>query len=224
MNLINNLLLTYNLLLHPIEVAIIDTGVKDQYVKNLCDDKSLLDYTQTDTYDYHGHGTNILGIISNGLNKKICYRIYKVYTGRILEKENPIRNTILALNNILLNNVSLVNISMAGGENDAIEGQLIKKLLDKNVKIVVAAGNDNVNLNNNCKIYPACYDAQRILIVGNGNSEKNRNLNSNYGSNVVKIWRWGNNINSNDITLSGTSQSAAIYSNELIKNILYNTK
>lgn len=107
-------------------------------------------------------------------------------------------------------NPDIIHIS-AGGLGFILKEEIqINHLLKKNIKIVAAAGNEQMNLDLNCNYYPACYD-KRIYVIGNyGNY-------SNYG-NVVDKYINGKDQTGFGVTLSGTSQSAAKFTNELLRD------
>jgi hypothetical protein len=50
-----------------------------------------------------------------------------------------------------------INISMSGFIYFESELNIIEKMASKGVKIAVAAGNNNIDLDFTCKVYPACY-------------------------------------------------------------------
>jgi hypothetical protein len=103
--------------------------------------------------------------------------------------------------------VDIVNYSSSGFSSNAAEAQLLHLLYNKGIKVVVAAGNESRDLDENCNVFPACYYPYVIPVgnIGNG---------SNHGK-IVTVVRNGNHQCYNDHCFSGTSQATALYSSEL---------
>lgn len=207
-----------SLLAKTIKIAVIDTGFNmnmSQHVK-LCPKEEHKDFTGNGINDINGHGTNIAGLIAKG-NENIdyCLLIINFYDETATGKVSLLR-TIDSLKYALKQNVDIINLSMGGGGTNKTERQLIKTILNKNIKIVAAAGNEGNNLDEACIYYPACYD-ERIHIIGNTS-------NGNMGEKVIDEFIDGNKKEIFGITLSGSSQSAAIFTNRLLKNYKRNEK
>jgi len=201
-----------------IRLAIIDSGLDtSKYSTNICPD-GLYDLTlpvpgrvKTMTDDM-GHANNIIGIISDKLkNTDYCLYVFKVYSKNTLK--NPFLPHLMAFFLVLkLGNIDIVNYSSSGSHGITMEQQLFNAIMKKGAKIIVAAGNDNKDLDKKCDAYPACYG--NVISVGNINVNGERAPLSNYGK-VIKVWRMGEDICYNDLCLSGTSQATAVYSAEL---------
>lgn len=194
---------------NTIRVAIIDTGLKQEYAKNvpMCPDGHR-DFTKEGFNDTHGHGTNVTGLITSNIKTlKYCVILIKAY------KFNPEPKVYLteALEHTSKVNAQIVNISSGGLGEIAREKTAILKLLNKGVTIVAAAGNNSLDLDKDCNYYPACYD-KRIYVIGN------KSKTSNHGKIVDDILN-GNNQTGFGITLTGTSQSTAVFTNQLLKTI-----
>lgn len=95
------------------------------------------------------------------------------------------------------------------------EREIIQKALNAGIYIVVAAGNENSNLEERCNYFPACHD-YRLIVVGNLKDKKTRHPSSNYG-NVVNHWEIGVNQEALGIKLTGTSQAAAVTTGRIIE-------
>ena len=105
-------------------------------------------------------------------------------------------------------------MSLAGKIKLPYEIQLIKTLLNSNVVIVASAGNYGYDLNKmGCIVWPACADP-RIFVIGNSESSD-----SNIGS-VVDEYIDGNYAFGGGITMSGTSQAAAIFTGRAVAKAL----
>lgn len=208
-------LISSNSLAGPlIKVAIIDTGLQTKYTKQipLCN-SGHKDFTGEGFNDIHGHGTNVTGLITQGITDlNYCIILIKAYSF----KGKPQSYIPEALEHVVKLNVSIVNLSGGGMGSIPSEKSAILKLLSQNVTIVTAAGNESIDFNKKCDYYPACYDS-RIIVVGNFSDF------SNYGD-IVDSTINGRNKTGFGITLSGTSQSTAIFTNRLLKELAKKTR
>ena len=132
-----------------------------------------------------------------------CIVVIKIYSDK-----GSLDASINALTYVNSLDVKIVNMSYGGIGFSHAESVEIKKLLDKDVDLVVASGNFAMNFDISCNFYPACYD-KRLTVVGN------KNYKSNYGK-IVDLIIDGNNKEALGISLSGSSQSTAIHTNKLI--------
>lgn len=214
-----------------IRVAVIDTGFDfDSAWTNakanglafpkLCP-KGHYDFANDSTLpsDSGEHGTHIAGLIAKG-NEKVNYcLIILKYTGNgIFDSNMSASNKALA--RAIELNVDIINYSGGGESKDTTECNLVKKALNRGIKVVAAAGNEKKNLNKT-PFYPAMCDS-RVFKVMNLTKDKTRQAASNYGkvSNLVKVV--GTNIlsiapNNTYAIQTGTSQSAALFTGYLIK-------
>lgn len=162
--------------------------------------------------DTHGHGTHIAGIILDGVCKEVELISCKYY-GNGDSFLNALRCFQLALEE----KVDIVNFSSYGTTASFKEYLVLKQLSDRNIKIVVAAGNDGKDLNIYGS-YPAKYPLKNIIPVGNSN-----NLTSNYGLKNM-VWEDGNKVystmpNGKYDTMTGSSQAAAKRTNRILKEM-----
>lgn len=195
-----------------IEVAVIDTGIRTD-VQGLCE-SGHVDLTGEGLYDYNGHGTNVSGLIHrNAKDVDYCQVIIKYFKN---DKEN-IERTIVALRYAMELGVDVINYSSQGGVSSFEEYSMIKQVLDSGIKIVAPSGNFEVNLDNECVIYPACYDP-RIFTVGRLENLPGVNIPAGYGRRLVSLEN-GTNQTVYGITMSGTSQATAIFTGKLIKKM-----
>jgi hypothetical protein len=191
-------------------VAVIDTGYKKTDNIKRCNSGDK-DFTGNGMEDTNGHGSNVNYIINNEATaSSYCVINVKFYK----DTKNPhdnLNRLIEALRYLNSIKVDIVNISAGGVFSDLKEETEIKKLLDKGVKIVAAAGNENdILTKNRCNYFPACYD-DRIIVVGAKNV-----LESNFGP-IVDIFVDGYNLGPLNNKLSGTSQATARVTASLIK-------
>jgi major intracellular serine protease len=209
-----------------IRVAVIDTGFDfDSKWSNSNLDKPKLckdghkDFTKTSVKDNHGHGTHIASLIAKG-NKDIDYCLVIL---KFFNKE-PTEPTLLAeikaLTYAINLKVDIINLSLSGNVHSRLECFLISKALDMGIKVVVAAGNEGINISRG-KSYPAMCD-KRIKVVINGENVRNISSTSNFfnGNNAFFINGediLGLGLNNSELTLSGTSQSAALLTSKLLR-------
>jgi hypothetical protein len=195
-----------NLANAKLKVAVIDTGLdlKYSFKANLCN-SGHKDFTGEGFNDSNGHGTNIVGlIVDTAKTNNYCIILLKAYS-------NKKAYITEALQYAYTLNVNIINLSGGGVEPLKEERNIVLKLLDKNITIVTAAGNEKMDLDEQCSYYPACYD-KRIYVIGNYSSY------SNYGT-IVDAKYNGNLKTGFGKTLSGTSQSTAIFTGNLLKTI-----
>lgn len=206
-------LLTQLTFAEPVRVAIVDTGYHASSGLKLCPN-GLIDLTNTDMTDEHGHGVNINEIIATRLKDyNYCAYVFKVYSQR-----NPVhRKYVDAFRIMQKMKIDYVNFSSSGRGVDLEEAALVEALLIKGVVFVGAAGNDSRNLDNHCDVYPACYNG--VISVGNLNDKNTVHYTSNYGK-VIKAWEKGVAVSAGGLTLTGTSQATAIHTAHLIKKRL----
>ena len=209
-----------------VKIAVFDTGFNFNFFNKvkLCEDGHR-DFTGEGFADQNGHGTNIVGLIKQQIpdDADYCVLIYKVaksgYAGPI-----PDSSYVLAYQSALAEKVNIINYSSAGNYNTKEERKIVKHLLNKGVKIVAAAGNNDeygkveTLSESKCNVFPACYD-NRIVTVGNGFNPAAPSLTSNKGP-YVKAWEYGNNVKAFGVRGSGTSQAAAIHTGKLVKKML----
>jgi subtilisin family serine protease len=220
-----------------IKVAVIDTGLDESLLNKdyLCK-TGHKDFTGTSLVDRSGHGTHISGLIDqnvkdmfiengetvpNILAKKVnyCQIILKFYDPLSHENIGP---TIQSLRYAIELKVDYINYSAGGNSFSMEEKKLIKKALDLGIKVIVAAGNDGLDLSV-YSYYPANHDS-RLVVVGNMKNAREHNISSNYGPNV-KVWEIGTNrvsfgLNGGMSRMTGTSQATAIHTGKMIRKSL----
>lgn len=192
------------------EIAILDSGFTDaDILKKQCSDfKKSAGQLQNESQDYNSHGNNVAGlIVQNAGGSKYCLRLYKVFKGKKFDTKAHEQ----ALKELVRKPAYLINMSFGGPKELDFETRLLDKILNRETIVVVSAGNEGRKLERPCDFFPACLD-ERLVVVGNLHE------NSNYGP-VVDVIVNGNFATYKNLTMSGTSQSAAIYSGRLIKGV-----
>jgi subtilisin family serine protease len=209
----------------PLKVAVIDSGldIGDVRFKNHLCPSGHKDFTGEGIYDRHGHGTHMVGtiLLEAGPKASFCLIIIKYFSEK-LSSEGRLRSYRSSLRYLRTLQVQIVNISGGGTEEDIIERNTIKKMV--NTFFVVAAGNDGKNLDVECYYYPACYTfTDRVVTIGNLNNDGSRASSSNYGK-AVDGWEMGQRVFSTAPgglyrEASGTSISASVATGKLIRKI-----
>jgi subtilisin family serine protease len=197
-----------------IKIAVIDSGLDNssgRFTSLLCQKGSESLVGGSPFTDKLGHGTNVAGLIAQNLDPKThCLAIYKAYLPK-----GPRRLQMLllykALTDAILAKVSFINFSWSGMGPDKQELSIFNLAVAKHIKVAVAAGNGNVNLDKNCSEYPACYGqflGQRYFHVIGSSARTKKHEYSNYGK-VVTHKENGTEVGLPVMT--GTSQSTAIH-------------
>lgn len=192
-------------------VGNIDSGIKQTH-EDLSGNISDLS-CGTDPYtDSVNHGTRTAGIIGAvGNNGKgisgVCWNIkiasLKACIGA--SDEDP-QLVIAAIEYAKANNIKLLNFSggfYSGNNDDSYVSALRNAIATYNGLIVVAAGNENVEIvdenSNGVKLYPQSFNLDNIIVVGASNRNDERWVSnqleaSNYSSTIVDLFAPGANI------------------------------
>lgn len=203
-----SLLISCNSNARQIKIAIIDSGIPKFKTNAKFCSNGLYDLTNTSMEDHLSHGSNILGIIAENLNKaNVDYCIYDI---KIYDKDSSdtpfLTHLVAYIYLYYLDGVDIVNYSSSGPTESPPENALLKGLISRNIKFVASAGNDNKDLDIACSAWPACIPG--VISVGNLNVNGTRHKASNYGK-IVTAWQMGSNICYNHVCMSGTSQATA---------------
>lgn len=183
-----------------LRIAVLDTGISKRQFneKYMCKDMPYFSI-RSKGLDWHGHGTNIVGLIGERINtKKYCITIYAFGVNPKLSETN------YYLSEMLNHGVVGVNLSIQGEDYDMTEGDTIKKLTDSHIKVFVASGNSKFNLNIKCNTYPACHKLSNRKLIVIGSTDRRY---SNYGRIVDK---YIDGTKKGYPVMSGTSMSTAI--------------
>jgi subtilisin family serine protease len=136
--------------------------------------------------DQIGHGTLVARIIQDGIRKETayCFLIIKVFAGR----DHTFINGTPYLH-LLAVKPDVVNMSISGPYQfviNVMERYVIEELRNTTA-FIVAAGNEETNLDVNCNIYPACYRLPNVTTVGGLDSTGHRAMGSNWAT-WIKSW------------------------------------
>lgn len=200
----------------PIRVAVIDTGLAKTAKVRICKDGYINLVPGLDG-SRETHGTNVSGLIeANAGNANYCQIIIRWYVHGMSE-EVANRNIARGIEAAIKAKADIINISAGGKIPYNEERAIVKRALDKGIKIVASAGNNGDNLDASCNFFPACYD-KRITVIGMVHSDGRRHWQSNYGK-IVKHYVIGVDRCAEGICLTGTSQSAAIVTGRMVHDI-----
>ncbi len=173
--------------------------------------------------DHHGHGSHIAGIIMKDVCPEVKLISCKYFEITNTEKEN-FTNEMICFNKALVIKPDIINFSSGGPGPNKEEYEVLKKLSALNIKIIVAAGNNNEDLSESkYGYYPAKYNIKNLIPVGNLRQDGFKNHSSNYGLDNM-VWEIGTNIISDGlygykVKMTGTSQSTAARSNRILKEL-----
>lgn len=167
-------------------------------------------------FDDHGHGTHVAGIIGASHNSTgiagIMARV-KIMPVKTCDQEGFCDITVESIKYAVDNGANIINISIAGGVYSKKISDAFKYARNKNVVVVIAAGNSSSNR----PTYPGSYDVENIISVASTDQQNIKSDFSNYSSKYVHVFAPGSNIFSllprnNYGPLSGTSMAAPIVS------------
>ena len=219
MKLIMFLLLASSCYAKDIVVMEIDTGTDALHfsIMNHINKDDVSKYP-SNYVDNQGHGSHIAGLIVKDTCpqvKLISCKFFDTNKGDGLEEES-------CLNRAINEHVDFVNLSWGGDDYNQRESDLLNKLNDNGTKIIVAAGNEHKYLGSPCFGYfPACLLLSNMTVVGNLSKDGKMARTSNYGVPGME-WEVGEDVYSTLPSnqwgyMTGTSQSAAIHTNRLLK-------
>lgn len=115
-------------------------------------------------YDTLGHGTIVTKLINDQITdkKKICYMVYKIFSG-------PFTNDDLVASAIVKavrRGARVINLSLGGPVKSYNVEKALRYAGKRGVRVFVAAGNESSNLNYTCSTYPACIKMKHVKTVG----------------------------------------------------------
>lgn len=192
--------------------------------------------------DTHGHGTNVAGVIEKYAgDSNYCLVILQYYSPTAKGNDN-LKGTIQAIKYAQKIGAKFINYSGGGEEFSKAEEKAVKDYLNSGGIFVAAAGNERSDSDDH-PFYPAMYDSREIavgnaefaepeiydrdftlkinkryeLVKINGTDRPGRAVPSSNFGNKVNRWELGTGVKAYGLTLTGTSQAAAIATGKLIK-------
>jgi thermitase len=174
-----------------------------------------------DPLDDNGHGTHVSGIIAathNEIGVRGVVPNAKIMALKFLTAKGPgdTANALKGIDFAINNGAKVINNSWGGGDYSQAMYDAFKKAAQKNIVIVVAAGNTN-NDNDAKPMYPANYNVPGLISVGSFSMVDVKSSFSSYGKKSVHVFAPGNYIISTDVDQpykwrSGTSMAAPFVS------------
>ena len=170
-----------------------------------------------DPLDDNGHGTHVSGIIAaahNEIGVRGVMANAKIMSLKFLTAKGPgdTANALKGIEYAINNGAKIINNSWGGGDYSQAMNDAFTKAAQKNIVIVVAAGNTN-NDNDTKPMYPANYNVPGIISVGSLSMMDVKSSFSSFGKKSVHVFAPGNYIISTDVEQpykwrSGTSMAA----------------
>lgn len=191
--------------------------VDDVYGWNFYNNSNKVYNGSEDDHGTHGAGTIIAsadngkGIAGVVQSENVKVMSVKALGGR--DGAGSTASVIQAIQYAEANGADICNLSLGTSNND---NALYQTIANSNMLFVVAAGNDSQNTDQRAS-YPASYDLENIISVGNLNYDGTLHYSSNYGENTVDIAVPGSYIlstttNNGYSYMTGTSMSAPFVS------------
>ncbi len=170
-----------------IKIAVIDTGFSQfenaAVLVPLCKTGHYDFRTETETigYDTYHHGTKMANIIATSANRTgYCLIIYNVNSSILSPLDT--RSIVRAIYMATREKVKAINMSFTGSRPNRGEHRALWRANKRGIKLFVAAGNKQINLNKQCSVYPACYKfLSRMTVLGALDRFGHRASYSNYG-------------------------------------------
>lgn len=175
--------------------------------------------------DNSGHGSHVANSIANSVHSSnLCFIIIKAFDPLTPKYfKNHTSRTEFEYLTTILKAGDIVNYSAGGEGNSDEEKQAIKELLQRGVKIFVAAGNEGKNLDKTCNYYPACYHLNGLNVIGNIYKNGYIVETSNYNGPTTEYENGVNVISDNgtgmEIAMTGTSQATAKATGKYIRSL-----
>ena len=207
-----------------VSVGIADTGIDDSHpeIDNKVRDGLSVSYVNDGngaTYDPIGHGTKIAGIIAAKHNDStpnfsgVCQYV-KLGSLRVVGGIRDLSNNeiIDVMDHARIKDIAILNMSFKA---DMIADGLVDQAISNYDGLIVwAAGNDNINYDNDeLELAPWYWNYGHVIVVGASTSLDTKSSISNYGITAVDLFAPGDNIlccASSSICTSNCTSSAHV--------------
>lgn len=158
------------------------------------DDSIGWDFVDNDNnpQDVHGHGTITGSIIAAGFDNQIgiagALANARIMPVRVLDASGHGDEAVIAkgIQYAVRNGAKAVNFSIGGSADNAAMKTAFQAAQSAGVPIVVASGNDSIDLNLH-PTYPACYPYDNIIVVGAHDHAGLMSHFSNWGHTAVHL-------------------------------------
>jgi len=222
----------------PVRVAIVDSGVEqditgsDEYpfepnIVHIKDYVNTIGNNFNTGIDENNHGTHLLSIINLIANKENPYNFENEVKSnisfdirRILNAENQgtLADLILAVEEAIVDGAKVINLSLgfyATENNTFFMERLLNVVEENNVLLVVSAGNEGWDLDDDHKVLPAALQSPNLVTVGGLKCNRRKMQQSNFSEHLVDVAIPGEAVPGYGIDgeihfFDGTSQSAAM--------------
>lgn len=192
----------------------------DVYGWNFCDNDNVL----FNKNDYGIHGTYITSILfgrDTDHNYKGIVADYEIYCMnlKVLHGENESGKTqdlVEAITYAKEMGADICCLSLATSRYSKALEQVIQ---DSEMLFVVAAGNMGMEIGVDYPVYPACYEADNVIVAGDMCPDGKSSRTSNYSPLYVDVYAPGNGVvgmlpDENYTRIGGTSAAAAVVAAE----------
>lgn len=207
-----------------LRVALVDTGVNLKALNDsrfLCSDGHK-DFTGEGVFKLtNPHGAKMFNLITAGLDyRAVCVSVIKYYSESATATQNTERS-MYALKYASLIKPVIVNYSGGGPEANPQEERAVRDLVEYGAIVIVAGGNQHMNLTALCDFFPACYASKlghphNFIVVGNITKDGRRSPTSNWGG-PINAEEIGTDVSDGKTTTTGTSEATAIRTNRVLR-------
>jgi hypothetical protein len=175
------------------KIVVIDTGYNADFAPlpaKLCKTGHYDFYTNKPVLaSTHPHGTIVTTLIATAL-EDVDYCIVEMQVANENGQITP-ENVARAIGMAQRLNPTAVNISLSGPASSLYEQRALRELTKTGAQLFVAAGNDHLDLDKACQVFPACYDVTNMNVVGAMTADLDQPAAyTNYGT-KVKLWYSG---------------------------------
>lgn len=197
------------------KIVVVETGLNltKEVEPYMCLGSSISLVDGNPFFDESGHGTSVVSLIVKSLDPKLQCIVIVKYTKLGVIDGQVFKNVAEGIKYATKIKAKFLNLSLGGYSPFLDEYKALKEAIAAGIKISVAAGNDNIDLNKNCIYFPACYKfpKESFHVVGSPNYDPEQHLywkNSNHGK---KVTHFENGIHTGIPPLTGTSMSTATH-------------